>query len=120
MKWIVVALAVLALAGCAADPMNSPAQVKADEAKYGGAPSSSIPADEQAALDDVAPACSETPDKLDAEAAKAVELLAEKGIHDETTVTVLRHLRDSIPVGVPVMNCTTVLGPYISMRTGGS
>jgi hypothetical protein len=77
------------------------------------------PAEEQAALDAVTPACSETPDKLDAEAAKTVELLEEKGVDDETTVTVLQHLRQSIPDGAPVMNCSTVLAPYITMRTGG-
>jgi hypothetical protein len=78
------------------------------------------PADEQEALDAVALACSETPDKLDAEASKTVELLAEKGVHDETTVTVLQHLRKSIPDNAPIMDCTTVLGPYIMIRAGGN
>jgi hypothetical protein len=109
--------ALLVCAACGSDPINSPEQVAADNAKYGTGPT--IAADEQQALDAVSPACSETPDKLDAEASKTVELLAEKGVHDETTVTVLRHLRQSIPASAPVMNCATVLAPYITMRTGG-
>jgi hypothetical protein len=104
----VAVVAVFAYGAIHKDPINSPAQVASDNAH----------AAEQQALDAVSPACSETPDKLDAEASKAVELLAEKGVHDETTLTVLQHLRQSIPVGAPVMDCATVLGPYITMRTG--
>jgi hypothetical protein len=82
-------------------------------------PAQAHPTDEQAALDAVSPACTESPDKLDAEAAKAVELLADSGVHDETTVTMLRHLRESIPDGAPRMDCAQVLGAYIRLRSNG-
>jgi hypothetical protein len=74
------------------------------------------PADEQAALDAVSPACSESAVALDAEAAKAVELLGERGVHDETTVTMLQHLRESIPDGAPILKCSDQLATYITLR----
>lgn len=82
-------------------------------------PAQARPTDEQAALDAVSPACTESPDKLDAEAAKAVELLADEGVHDETTVTMLRHLRQSIPDSAPRMDCAQMLGVYVQLRSHG-
>ncbi|MEC3919310.1 hypothetical protein [Nocardia sp. CDC160] len=75
--------------------------------------------DEQAALDALHGACREDDAKLDAEAKKANELLQQAGIHDENTVTVLQHLRGSLPDSAPVMNCAEILGAYITLREKG-
>ncbi|WP_157514393.1 hypothetical protein [Nocardia concava] len=76
--------------------------------------------DEQAALDALHGACREDDTKLDAEAKKANELLQQADIHDETTVTVLQHLRGSLPDSAPVMNCAEILGAYITLREKGT
>jgi len=76
-----------------------------------------LPSDEQQALDAVSGDCTETPSKLDAEAAKTVDLLDQNGVVDETTATVLQHLKKSIPESAPVMDCSQLLAVYIQLRS---
>jgi len=79
----------------------------------------SFPADETAALNALHPGCLEDSPKLDAEAKKALEIMQRNGVKDETTLTVLQHLRQSIPPGTPDMNCANQLGAYVTLRGNG-
>jgi len=92
----------------------------------GGTPSAtgpttttSFPADEMVALNALHPGCQEDYPKLDAEARKALEIMQRNGVKDETTLTVLQHLRQSIPGGIPDMNCANQLGAYVTLRGNG-
>ncbi|MCW2690872.1 MAG: hypothetical protein JWR37_5762 [Mycobacterium sp.] len=107
----VVAVGVALLGGCTGNSGPSVDQ---------SAAAPSRPADEQAALDAVAPACQEDPEKLDAEAKNAAQILAERGVNDETVVTMLRHLRQSIPDSAPVLPCVQNLAVYIQLRAPGT
>jgi len=80
---------------------------------------SSFPADETTALNALHPGCQEDNPKLDAEAKKTLELMQKKGVKDETVLTVLQHLRQSIPPGTPDMNCANQLGAYVTLRGNG-
>ncbi|KZM70746.1 hypothetical protein [Nocardia terpenica] len=75
--------------------------------------------DEQAALTSLHGACREDDDKLYAEAKKANELMIDSGVRDETTLSVLQHLRQSIPQDSPVMGCSEVLATYVTVRAHG-
>lgn len=81
-----------------------------------------FPADEQAALDSLAGACVPSTDypKMDAEAKAANVELQKGGINDETTTSVLVHLRQSIPAGAPkTMQCSEILADYVVLRIHG-
>jgi len=104
----VLALAGLALAACSASPPPAATPTTA-----------SFPADEMVALNALHPGCQEDYPKLDAEAKKALELMQRNGVTDETTLTVLQHLRQSIPPGTPDMNCANQLGAYVTLRGNG-
>ena len=83
----------------------------------GTAAAAAVDPAEQAAIDRLHPGCTESGPALGREAGRALQLLQQHGVTDETVLTVLVHLRDSIPPGVPDMNCADVLGAYISLRT---
>jgi len=40
-------------------------------------------------------------------------------VKDETALTVLQHLRQSLPPGIPDMNCANQLGAYVTLRGNG-
>lgn len=79
----------------------------------------SFPADEQVAINALHPGCTETDRALDAEAKKTLELMQKNGVKDETLLSVLQHLRQSIPPGTPDMNCANQLGAYVTLRGNG-
>ena len=80
---------------------------------------SAVPADEQAALDSLRGACGLPPGvSLTDEAQNTVDMLAKNGITDETVTSVLQHLRESIPAGAPVMQCSELLADYATLRIG--
>ncbi|MFD6357959.1 hypothetical protein [Nocardia tengchongensis] len=109
----VLALPLLLTTSCGSDTDTSaPQTTSAAAPKYA--------ADEQAALDALHGACSENDGKLYAEAKRTNELLQKGGVTDETTLTVLQHLRDSLPEGTQAMKCSDVLGSYVVLRTKGS
>jgi 3-oxoacyl-ACP reductase-like protein len=84
-----------------------------------GAPAASAPTystAEQAALDALHPGCTQDDATLDRFANNALGLLEKAGIHDETKLTVLQHLRQSIPASSPSMDCQQMLGAYVTLR----
>lgn len=79
---------------------------------------------EQAALDALHGKCRVDgdggDDKLYAEAQETNTLLRKDGVTDETTLTVLQHLRQSIPDGAPELQCSELLADYEQLRAHGN
>ncbi|MFD9615063.1 hypothetical protein ACFWWS_37450, partial [Streptomyces sp. NPDC059083] len=114
---MLAAVPIIAFTSCgshdsATGGTSTPQTTSAAAAKYS--------ADEQAALDALRGACREDDGKLYVEAKRANELMQKAGINDETTLTVLQHLRDSLPADAPTMDCAGVLAEYTMLREKGT
>ncbi len=121
-KWPLVLGGIVLLIIVISIASNSGGSKSTTAATTSPAPTSmttSFPAAEMAALNALHPGCQEDYPKLDAEAKKALELMQRNGVTDETTLTVLQHLRQSIPPGTPDMNCANQLGAYVTLRGNG-
>ncbi len=107
---VIIAALAVTLAGCGGSTQSTTSPP---------ATTASFPADEMVALNALHPGCQEDNPKLDAEAKKTLELMQKNGVKDETVLTVLQHLRQSIPPGTPDMNCANQLGVYVTLRGNG-
>lgn len=77
------------------------------------------PADEQAALTALHNACNENDAQLDTMAGNTVDIFEKNGVTNETKLTVLQHLRDSIPEGTK-LDCDKQLVAYVQLRAPGA
>jgi hypothetical protein len=75
-------------------------------------------ADYQAAFDQVTPKCTQTAAQLPAMVEATHKILTDGGVTDETGLTVLQHLGDSIPAGSGPQDCVQLLAAYATLRTG--
>lgn len=75
-------------------------------------------ADYQAAFNRVAPKCTQTAAQLPAMVEATHKILTDGGVTDETGLTVLQHLGDSIPAGSGPQDCVQLLAAYATLRTG--
>jgi len=96
---------------------NSPAYQLADE-DLGYAPDSATVAQYQSALDALKPYCKENEASLAAEIHETWKLLEQSNIKDETNLTLLQHIQQSIPSNAPVEDCSQVMGAYVTLRQG--
>lgn len=62
--------------------------------------------------------CQEQGIGLGNEVGAILKLLKDKNVNDETRLTVMQHLADSIP-GPQKMSCAEMGGAYVTLRTGG-
>jgi hypothetical protein len=92
----------------------SPAQELAD--LDGG---KSPAADYQAALDALAPKCTQDVAHIAGLGDAGYQDLVKNGITDETRLTVLQHLSDSIPASLGKTDCTGMLSAYLVLREQG-
>ena len=72
--------------------------------------------DYQAALDALAPKCTEDETFIAGLGNSGYDDLAKNGIHDETRLTVLQHLNESIPDGLGKTDCGQMLAAYLVLR----
>lgn len=70
------------------------------------------------ALDVLAPKCRESRQNLADFAVATHNFLAKHGIQ-ETELSTLQHVADSIPADAPVMICRDVFAAYATLRIGG-
>lgn len=135
----VVAL-VLAVGGCVAyaevkgDPPSNSASSSGSAGQ--AAPVSSAPvspaqmladldgdtqpvADYQAALDALGPKCTQDEAHVAGLGNAGYEDLAKNGVNDETRLSVLKHLSDSIPSSLGRTDCVGILSGYLVLREQG-
>jgi hypothetical protein len=60
--------------------------------------------------------CKEKGVGLANEVGEVLKLLKESGVHDETRLTVMQHMTQSIPAGQK-MSCADIGGAYVTLRT---
>lgn len=107
LRTTLAAVLLIAVAGCSSTGTGS---------KSAATTAATYPADEQAALNALHPACVDSDAKLDLYASNALGLLVKAGITDETKLSVLQHLRQSMPASSAGMKCDEQLGAYVTLR----
>lgn len=60
--------------------------------------------------------CREQGVGLGNEVGAVLKLLQQHSINDETQLSVMQHLSDSIPAGSPKMSCADIGGAYVTLR----
>jgi hypothetical protein len=73
----------------------------------------------QRALDALAPKCTQGRARIAAIGNATLQDLQENGITDETELSVLRHLNDSLPAGSPRTDCVSIAAAYATLRENG-
>jgi hypothetical protein len=76
--------------------------------------------EEETVLGDLGFPCQQDSDTLESLAAAAVAALEKAGIRGETKVSVLLHVKASIPAGTGLQNCETIINRYVASREGSS
>jgi len=76
-------------------------------------------ADYQAALDALAPKCTQDETHIAGLGDAGYNDLVKNGINDETRLTVLQHLDQSIPASLGKTDCTSMLSAYLVLREQG-
>lgn len=79
------------------------------------APDAATVAQYQTALDGLRPLCTEPEDKIAAEIWASWQDLEKNGVTDETNLTLIGHIKDSVPDGT-VVNCQGVMAAYLTLR----
>ena len=74
--------------------------------------------DYQAALDALAPKCTQDETFVAGLGNSGYDDLTKNGIHDETRLTVLQHLNESIPDSLGKTDCGQMLAAYATLREG--
>lgn len=74
--------------------------------------------DYQHALDALAPKCKQDEQHIAGIANSTLEDLQKNGVTDETELSVLQHLDQSIPKGAPRMDCAGIAASYATLREG--
>lgn len=74
--------------------------------------------DYQHALDALAPKCKQDEQHIAGIANGTLEDLQKNGVTDETELSVLQHLDQSIPKGAPRMDCVGIAASYATLREG--
>jgi hypothetical protein len=74
--------------------------------------------DYQHALDALAPKCKQDEQHIAGIANGTLEDLQKNGVTDETELSVLQHLDQSIPKGAPRMDCVSIAASYATLREG--
>lgn len=74
--------------------------------------------DYQHALDALAPKCKQDEQHIAGIANSTLEDLQKNGVTDETELSVLQHLDQSIPKGAPRMDCVGIAASYATLREG--
>ncbi len=72
----------------------------------------------QTALDELGPKCTDSQDKLAGYATVAHDDMAERGI-DEGFVSILQHVRQSIPSNLSARSCKEMFALYTALREKG-
>lgn len=75
--------------------------------------------DYQAALDTLAPKCTQDEAFIAGLGDSGYNDLVKNGVHDETRLTVLQHLDGSIPASLGKTDCTGMLSAYLVLREQG-
>jgi hypothetical protein len=76
-------------------------------------------ADYQAALDALAPKCTQDEVHIAGLGDAGYQDLVKNGINDETRLTVLQHLDQSIPASIGKTDCAGMLSGYLVLRENG-
>jgi hypothetical protein len=76
-------------------------------------------ADYQAALDALGPKCTQDAAHIAGLGDAGYKDLVKNGVTDETRLTVLRHLSDSIPASLGRTDCAGILSGYLVLREQG-
>jgi hypothetical protein len=76
-------------------------------------------ADYQAALDALGPKCTQDEAHVAALGNAGYEDLIKNGVNDETRLSVLKHLSDSIPASLGRTDCVGILSGYLVLREQG-
>jgi hypothetical protein len=76
-------------------------------------------ADYQAALDALGPKCSQDAAHIAGLGDAGYKDLVKNGVTDETRLTVLQHLADSIPASLGRTDCVSILSGYLVLREQG-
>ena len=71
----------------------------------------------QRAIDALSAKCSNPPDNIPNIVQGTLKVLNDGGVHDETNMSVLQNLSDSLPEGAPKMDCVDIGGVYVTLRT---
>lgn len=72
--------------------------------------------DYQAVLDALAPKCTQDEYHIAALGYSGYNDLAKNGVHDETRLTVLQHLDQSIPASLGKTDCVGMMAAYLTLR----
>lgn len=73
----------------------------------------------QAALDALGPKCTQDEAHIAGLGDAGYQDLVKNGVTDETRLTVLQHLSDSLPAGMGKTDCASVLSAYLVLREQG-
>jgi hypothetical protein len=117
---LATAAVAFTLAACASTP-STPAPSPAEVLRaYDSAQGHTVAAlaDYQAAIGKATAKCTNDPAKIPAMIEATDGILTKDGITDETALTLLNHLDQSIPDGTAPMDCVGVLAAYATLREG--
>ena len=74
----------------------------------------------QTALDGLKQLCKEDEDKLAGEIWASWTDLEKNHVTDETNLTLIRHIKDSIDPSIAPTNCSAIMATYLTLRESGS
>lgn len=72
----------------------------------------------QRALDALAPKCTQDRQRIAGIGNATLQDLQKNGVTDESELSVLQHLNDSLPAGSPRTDCVSIAAAYATLREG--